>query len=234
MSNGRGVPTIAVCLANAQPAACAASRSPAKTPVIALSRLSVTLTRNVPPAPGTPQACATSITSSQIGLPFVTPQVALGAAIMPASWLPSTVRCPAIPGMSALPPPEKPAKKCGSMNPVRIFTSQAATSRLSQISWPRDVTPRRTCVAGSNELFWTSRYSSSRPPIMPRSSASVLGRCVPSALNSVMFSRGTCASSASTAGRISSCGVARVMSEKMMPTRCSGRTTSRRGGAAIG
>ena len=93
------------------------------------------------------------MTSSQIGLPWVTPQVALGLAIMPASWLPRTVRWPAMPGISALPPPEKPAKKCGSIKPVSTLTSQAAISRLSQISWPRLVTPAWTWVAGSKALF---------------------------------------------------------------------------------
>ena len=76
---------------------------------------------------------------------------------MDASWLPSTVRSPAIPGISALPPPEKPANRCGSMKPVRIRTSHAMMSRFTQISWPRVVMPSETCVSGSKALFCTTR-----------------------------------------------------------------------------
>ena len=76
---------------------------------------------------------------------------------MDASWLPSTVRSPAIPGISALPPPEKPANRCGSMNPVRIRTSHAMMSRFIQMAWPRSVIPSETWDSGSKALFCTTR-----------------------------------------------------------------------------
>ena len=83
----------------------------------------------------------------------------------------------------------------------------------------------------------SSRSTIAGVPLMAnmlRSSASVLGRWVPSAQKRVMFSGGTWASSSSTAGRISPWGVARVMSLKTMPTRSVAFTCSRSGRAPMG
>ena len=62
---------MAVCRANAQPAAWLAKSSPAKTLVTACSRLRVTSRLNV-----TPTCAAMARTASWIGLPSTTPQVA--------------------------------------------------------------------------------------------------------------------------------------------------------------
>ena len=67
-------------------------------------------------------------TSSWTGLPSVMPQVARGCPILAASCSTSTVSSPARPGATSFGPPEKPAKKCGSTNPVVIRTSAAAHS----------------------------------------------------------------------------------------------------------
>ena len=95
---------------------------------------------------------------------------------------------------------------------------------LSQISWPlrgqaqadlgRRDRRRRSGRCGSR--------STDRVPTMARSSASVLGRCVPSALKRTISRPGTASRTSSTAARRSGFGAGRVMSLKTTPTRMPG------------
>ncbi len=89
-------------------------------------------------------------------------------------------------------PPLNPAKKCGSIKPV-----DDAHVRLDEMA----VDQRRRAVARRPELppaprdfpaRGSARDNRARPPAINSfsSSARVLGRCVPSELSSVMFSRG--------------------------------------------
>ena len=78
-----------------------------------------------------PVAAAIARTSSCTGLPCVTPQRASGWPIRAASWSTRVVSRPARPGATSFGPPEKPAKKCGSTNPVVMRTSARAHSLFS-------------------------------------------------------------------------------------------------------
>ena len=152
-----------------------------------------------------------------------------------AEWLARIVSREASPGIAALPPPEKPAKKCGSMKPVSRRRSQAMNSRCRRISRPREVRPTLTWEPSSRASFCTMRWRpAASAPRMARSSSGVLARWVPVALNSTMRLSGSAASASRTAGRISGYGVARVMSLKAIPTVSPGRTSSRSGGEPSG
>jgi hypothetical protein len=85
----------------AMPASWAATISPAKTPVISFFSFRVTFTRKVGRV-----ARATSRISSKMGLPTVSHQVAFGWLSMSAPWLLMMMSAPAMPGRTALPPPE--------------------------------------------------------------------------------------------------------------------------------
>ena len=80
--------------------------------------------------------------ASCIGLPWVIPQIAFGWAIIGAPWRWRTVSMAARPGATILGPPEKPANRCGSMNPVRILKSWSRKSESTQIGPPDVVSPR--------------------------------------------------------------------------------------------
>ena len=95
----------------------ASTSEPAKTPVTALSWSIVTLTTNVGSV-----ASATSRISRKIGFPLTLHQVDPGSPTIGPLWFDITASAPAMPGSTALPPPEYPAKMCGSTSPVRIFT----------------------------------------------------------------------------------------------------------------
>ena len=76
--------------------------SPAKTPVISLRLVQ----GHVDAGSVGRVARATSAISSKTGLPSVTHQVAFGSARSASPWLLRMVSAPAMPGSTALPPPE--------------------------------------------------------------------------------------------------------------------------------
>ena len=90
----------------------------------------------------TPVDSAIARTASCTGLPTVTPQVAFASPMRHALWSASVVSSPARPGAFSFGPPLKPAKKCGSTNPVVMRTSASIHSRLSHtgtsITWPQN------------------------------------------------------------------------------------------------
>jgi hypothetical protein len=63
----------------------------------------------------------------------------------------------ASPGATSFGPPENPAKKCGSTNPVVIRTSASLHSRFSQTGTSRPNVARHTIVSGARESWLTMR-----------------------------------------------------------------------------
>ena len=55
----------------------------------------------------------------------------------------------AIAGITAFPPPEYPANRWGSTNPVRIRRSASRYSRLSQTPWPSGPVENSFCIEAS-------------------------------------------------------------------------------------
>ena len=151
-SNGAGTARIAVAFTWAQARLCSENRFPAKAAVIFWSRLSATSIENVGGA-----MAAISRTSSWIGLPSVVPQVAFGWAIRRASCRTSTVPSPASPGATIFGPPLKPAKKCGSTNPVVILTSALIQARFRCTGTPVVVVPTNSSEASSRLSWLTTR-----------------------------------------------------------------------------
>ena len=116
MSNSASTAYIAFSRTNSQPTRWAWITSPANTAVISLAPFRVTLSMK----------CGFAIKQFWVAeswrmLPSSSPQVLLGWPIISALWKSRMVLMPAIPGWMPLGPPEKPAKKCGSMKPVTIL-----------------------------------------------------------------------------------------------------------------
>ena len=118
MSKGRSTACIALSRTNSQPCRCAWITSPAKTRVISLRLFRVTFSMKSGLA-----IRQFWVAESCTGLPSIRPQVLRGSPISRALWKSRMVRMPAMPGLMPLGPPENPAKKCGSMNPVTIRKS---------------------------------------------------------------------------------------------------------------
>ena len=71
----------------------------------------------------TPVSFAIFLTSCCIGLLSISPQIEFGLFNLSKLCNFIIVWSPAKPGATSFDPPENPAKKCGSTNPVVIFTS---------------------------------------------------------------------------------------------------------------
>ena len=105
-----------------------------------------------------------------------------------------TVRRPATPGMMPLRPPLKPAKKCGSIKPgddADIGLDKVAVEQGGGAVARRAEGNQRGGILGFVVQDAVVLHDCRRQQLS--SSARVLGRCVPRALSSVMFSGGTSA-----------------------------------------
>ena len=80
------------------------------------------------------------------------PRVAIGAA----SCSVSTVSRPARPGATIFGPPENPAKKCGSTNPVVMRTSASTQRRFSQTGTSAPCGPSTTSDPSSRASWLTT------------------------------------------------------------------------------
>ena len=160
--------------------------------------------------------------------------MAFGSPIRAALWSTRTVSRPASPGVTSFGPPLKPAKKCGSTNPVVIRRSASTQRRLIQTGTPSPCSPRKTSESLSRASWLTTRTRSTiSSPSIARISSSVLPRWVPVATRITTSSSGT-PSSSSTAGIILSRGCARVPSHIEIATFTGLRASSLNGGPATG
>ena len=174
--------------------------------------------------------------SSWIGLRSRTPVRAKGLSMKREQWLPSTVTWSATPGSTLLRPPEKPAKKCGSMKPSATSSSVSTARRSITQGAPEGSVPISTLEEASRQSCTTMRQLSmiSRPSLSS-SSFVLVGRWKPVATRSVTSISGLPSrSSASMAGRISRLGTGRVWSEMMMTQFFFPRASSRRRGLSTG
>ena len=122
-----------------------------------------------------PVAAAIARTSSCTGLPCVTPQRASGWPMRAASWRVSVVSRPARPGATSFGPPEKPAKKCGSTNPVVMRTSASTHSLFSHTGTSAPKRPIQVSDAASRASWLTTRTAeSTSSPSIARSSSSAV------------------------------------------------------------
>ena len=137
-----------------------------------------------------------------------------------ASCSTRTVSSAASPGATSFGPPENPAKKCGSTNPVVIRTSASLHSRFSQTGTSRPNVPRHTIVSGARESWLTMRTdSTTSSPNIARSSSGVFARWVPVATRTTTSSRSTMPSSSSSRTGIITCrGCGRVISHAEIAT----------------
>ena len=229
-SNGRANACIALRATTVRTARCAANSSPAATKVIRRSRLMATSTLK-----STPERAATARMPSWTGLPSTTPQRARGLPIISASCSRMMVRKPASPGATILGPPLKPAKKCGSTNPVVMRTSASTQVRFSHTGMPPSTSPRDTSRASSKASWTTMRLrSTTSAPSISTSSSRVVARCVPLAIRIAMRSAGTCDRASSTTGSTVALGMGRVTSQTEMATVWPRPTRSRRGALPTG
>ena len=90
-------------------------------------------------------SAAAARTKSCTGLPARVTKVARSSAMRRGWWASRIVASAASPGQTALGPPLKPAKKCGSTNPVMMRTSASTYSRCSSTGVP-STAPTRTCA----------------------------------------------------------------------------------------
>ena len=183
-----------------------------------------------------PVPAAMARTSSWTGLPCVTPQRASGWPMRAASCRTSVVSRPASPGATSFGPPEKPAKKCGSTNPVVMRRSASAHWLFSHTGTSAPKRPIQVSEDSSRASWLTTRTdASTSSPSIARNSSSVLPRCVPVATSSTMSSRRTSPSSSSRMAGTTTCrGCGRVPSQMLIATVPPPRTTSRRGRPATG
>ena len=93
-----------------------------------------------------------------IGFPSTTPVRAWGSLINPELWLYITVSRLATPGRILFLPPEKPAKKCGSIKPSATNRSASAARRLMIRLPPDGSLPRYTRLSLSSQS-WTTIFS---------------------------------------------------------------------------
>ena len=109
-----------------------------------------------------------------------------------ASCSVSVVSRPASPGATSFGPPEKPAKKCGSTNPVVMRTSASTHSLFSHTGTSAPKRPIQVSDASSRASWLTTRTDeSTSSPSIARSSSSVLPRCVPVATSTTTSSSRT-------------------------------------------
>ena len=80
------------------------------------------------------------------------PVRAYGLSINAEQWFASTVFLAATPGSTLLRPPEKPAKKCGSMKPSAHSRSASTAMRFKISSPPDGRVPRETKSSESSQL----------------------------------------------------------------------------------
>ena len=85
----------------------------------------------------------------------MTPQRASGLPIISASCSRIVVLNPASPGATSFGPPLKPAKKCGSTNPVVMRKSASTQRRFSHTGTCGSTSPRCTSPSSSNALWLT-------------------------------------------------------------------------------
>ena len=152
------------------------------------------------------------------GLPSSTPVRALGLAMNFEQWLPMTVTASHTPGRMLLRPPEKPAKKCGSMKPSETRRSVSTATRSMTRSAPEGNTPIFTFESASNASWMTMRSESTMSsPSFARSSSTEVGRWKPVATSSVISISGLPSrSSASMKGMMCLLGTGRVWSLMMI------------------
>ena len=86
-----------------------------------------------------------------MGLLFNTPVLAKGLAINSEQWFASTVLLPETPGKTLFLPPEKPAKKCGSINPSAIKRSALTAIEFISQSLPDGNLPILTSFSFSSQ-----------------------------------------------------------------------------------
>ena len=125
-----------------------------------------------------------------------------------------TVFSAQIPGSMLFLPPEKPAKKWGSINPSVTSRSHSAASLLTKKPAPEGSFPRETKSSARKASFTTmcSRSTISSPN-MYRCSASVVGRWSPVAIRIVTSAHGFPARiSFKRSGSVILLGIARVWS----------------------
>ena len=151
-SNGAANACMALCFTRAAIFLWTAKISPASTLVICRSRLIATSTLK-----WTPTWAAIRRMASWSGLPSVTPQRAFGSPIISASCRRIVVLNPASPGATSLGPPLKPAKKCGSTNPVVMRKAASTQCRFSHTGTRGSTSPRWTSPSSSKALWLTMR-----------------------------------------------------------------------------
>ena len=156
--------------------------------------------------------------SAFIGLPSSTPVRARGLPMNCPRWLPSTVARSQTPGRTLLRPPEKPAKKCGSMKPSATSSSVSAASLSMTSGVPEGRRPISTFAPASPQSWTTTSHSArSSGPSLASSSEAVVARWKPVATSRVTRMPGLPSrSSRSMLGRMSRLGTGRVWSEIMM------------------
>ena len=114
-------------------------------------------------------------------------------------------------------PPEKPAKKWGSINPVLIRKSASTTLLFTSTGVPREVTPIFTVWLTSWLITWY--FPTIFLPSFLINASWLKAGCNPRAIIMVMFSRGIfCSSSANIGGNSLSSGQALVLSVTMTTT----------------
>ncbi len=165
MSKRPGTARIASWRATARARACISSTGPPKARVMRWSRSSRTSSEKP-----TPVAAAIARTASWTGFPSQMPQVARGSPMRRALCSSSVVSIPARPGATILGPPLKPAKKCGSTNPVvmrRSAETQARAATGTSPTMPRSTRLVARCVID---------HAAHRQHARRRASTTLLGR----------------------------------------------------------
>ena len=163
-----------------------------------------------------PAKAAISSSSRCSGLSGKDPSVALGSRMYSGLWSRLIVLSPARPIEISLRPPEKPAIRCGSMNPNVIRRSAATKRSSTKACVPPDVSPTKVCSSISRARCECTgwRSTTSRPRISTSSSA-VASRWSPVAMRiSILPVAMPPASSARTTwGSTVLFGAGRVMSQ---------------------
>ena len=141
-----------------------------------------------------------------------------------------------MPGSTLLLPPEKPAKKCGSIKPSLIKRSASAAVLLIQSSPPEGSIPRstRSSLLSAWWLITVTLSKTWRPNRCSSSSGNVV-RCIPAAISNVMRARGLpFLISSRSKGTVIRLGRGRVWSLVMITILSRPLANSLRAGAATG
>ena len=93
-----------------------------------------------------------------MGLPSSMPVRAQGLSMKLPQWLPSTVTWSQTPGRTLLRPPEKPAKKCGSIKPSETSSSAFTASASTTQGAPEGRTPMGRFEPPSRQSCTTTRH----------------------------------------------------------------------------